>query len=296
MRLSSLTIDSYPSTVSTPKNIFAAAKSGLATSEEDAKKAPVVRVSNQITLTLPGCSFHALPVSNATNALLTLLRDSKTGSEELLMDLDRFSRLVFAHGLSTLPCFKAKQITTSTESTYQGLAFETEATFAVSIVRSGQVLELTLRDLLPELPIGKMVVHHFHHDVNPRLYYCRLPTLKSYNRAILMDGFLATGQAAIMAVRVLLDYGLKEENIHFFCLLASPQGVTSLLRAFPKLTVVVGALDELTSDFKLHPGMGSLGDRFFGTEEAITAAPASSSSSSSSSSNPATTTATSVRR
>ena len=48
----------------------------------------------------------------------------------------------------------------------------------------------------------------------PELYYLRLPKdIKDY-RVILMDATVATGAAAMMAIRVLLDHDVKEENIN----------------------------------------------------------------------------------
>ena len=46
------------------------------------------------------------------------------------------------------------------------------------------------------------------------LYYLRLPKdIRDY-RVILMDATVATGAAAMMAIRVLLDHDVKEENIN----------------------------------------------------------------------------------
>ena len=46
------------------------------------------------------------------------------------------------------------------------------------------------------------------------MYYLRLPKdIRDY-RVILMDATVATGAAAMMAIRVLLDHDVKEENIN----------------------------------------------------------------------------------
>lgn len=56
------------------------------------------------------------------------------------------------------------------------------------------------------------------------LYYLRLPKdIKDY-RVILMDATVATGAAAMMAIRVLLDHDVKEENIN---LVTAPKSVLS---------------------------------------------------------------------
>ena len=48
----------------------------------------------------------------------------------------------------------------------------------------------------------------------PELYYLRLPKdIKNYH-VILMDATVSTGASAMMAIRVILDHDVPEENIH----------------------------------------------------------------------------------
>jgi uridine kinase len=68
-----------------------------------------------------------------------------------------------------------------------------------------------------------------------QLYYLRLPKdIKDY-RVILMDATVATGAAGIMAIRVLLDHDVPEENIMLVSLLMAEIGVHSIAYAFPKV-------------------------------------------------------------
>lgn len=51
---------------------------------------------------------------------------------------------------------------------------------------------------------------------------------------LVLDSQIGTGAAALMACRILLDHGVKEENIILVCYLVSSQGgVNALYRAFP---------------------------------------------------------------
>ena len=57
-----------------------------------------------------------------------------------------------------------------------------------------------------------------------QLYYLRLPRdIKDY-LVILMDATVATGAAAMMAIRVLLDHDVPEENILVASLLMAASG------------------------------------------------------------------------
>lgn len=68
-----------------------------------------------------------------------------------------------------------------------------------------------------------------------QLYYLRLPKDIKDCRVILMDATVATGAAAMMAIRVLLDYDVPEENIQLVSLLMAEIGVHSIAYAFPKV-------------------------------------------------------------
>lgn len=82
-----------------------------------------------------------------------------------------------------------------------------------------------------------------------------------------MDATVATGAAAMMAIRVLLDHEVPEENIVIVSLLMAEIGVHSIAYAFPKVNIVTSALDpEINERFYVLPGIGNFGDRYFGTE------------------------------
>lgn len=68
-----------------------------------------------------------------------------------------------------------------------------------------------------------------------QLYYLRLPKDIRDCRVILMDATVATGAAAMMAIRVLLDYDVPEENIQLVSLLMAEIGVHSIAYAFPNV-------------------------------------------------------------
>jgi uridine kinase len=117
----------------------------------------------------------------------------------------------------------------------------------------------------------------------------RLPKdIKDY-KVILMDATVATGAAAMMAIRVLLDHEVKEENIMIVSLLMAEigtinlhliyflhgsckffTGIHSVAYAFPKVQIVTSAVDpEINEKFYVLPGIGNFGDRYFGTEPSI---------------------------
>ena len=56
---------------------------------------------------------------------------------------------------------------------------------------------------------------------------------------------IGTAAAAFMAIRVLLDHGVPEDHIIFIAfLVARAGGISVLRRAFPKVKIVCGAVDD----------------------------------------------------
>ena len=61
-----------------------------------------------------------------------------------------------------------------------------------------------------------------------QLHYFSLPSALTKSRVLLLDATIATGAAALMAIRVLLDHDVAEENIVLLALLAAPQGTVAM--------------------------------------------------------------------
>ena len=73
--------------------------------------------------------------------------------------------------------------------------------------------------------------------------------IKDY-RIILMDATVASGAAAMMAIRVLLDHEVPEENISLVSMLMAVSGVHTIAYAFPKVKIVTTAVDaEINEKF-----------------------------------------------
>ncbi len=57
-----------------------------------------------------------------------------------------------------------------------------------------------------------------------QLYYLRLPKDIRENYVMVMDATVATGAAAMMAIRVLLDHDVPEENILLLSMIMAESG------------------------------------------------------------------------
>ncbi|XP_077237532.1 uridine kinase-like protein 4 isoform X2 [Tasmannia lanceolata] len=195
----------------------------------------------------------------------TLIRDAKTTNHDFVFYSDRLIRLVVEHGLGHLP-FTEKQVTTPTGSVYTGVDF-CKRLCGVSIIRSGESMENALRACCKGIKIGKILIHR-EGDNGQQLIYEKLPNDISDRHVLLLDPILGTGNSAVQAISLLLRKGVPECNIIFLNLISAPQGVHVVCKSFPRIKIVTSEIETgLNEDYRVIPGMGEFGDRYFCTDD-----------------------------
>ncbi|CAO3606763.1 unnamed protein product [Cunninghamella blakesleeana] len=207
-----------------------------------------------------------LPSTNQIKGIHTILRDKSTSRDEFVFYAERLSRLIIECGLGLLPSSETS-VTTPTGAIYHGLAF-TSQICGVSILRAGGTMEEGLRRVCDDIIIGKLLIQTDPSTGEPQLHYCKIPQDIKKRHVLLMDATIGTGAAGLMAIRVLLDHEVKEENIIFLTFLSTPIGLNVIKKAFPKVKIVTSMVDPVLNKDKLwiEPGIGNFGDRYFGTE------------------------------
>lgn len=82
----------------------------------------------------------------------------------------------------------------------------------------------------------------------------------------------ATGGSAIQAIKVLVDHGVRLDRILFLNMIASPEGLESVWKAYPDVRVISAWVDAKLSDQNYSrcwpltpvlPGLGDYGDRYY---------------------------------
>ena len=92
----------------------------------------------------------------------------------------------------------------------------------------------------------------------------KLPESIEQRQIVVLDPMLATGGSAVAAVDFIKKQG--GTRIKFMSVIASPEGVSALMKAHPDIQLYVGCLDRcLNEDAYICPGLGDAGDRIFGT-------------------------------
>ncbi|KAG5527052.1 hypothetical protein RHGRI_028093 [Rhododendron griersonianum] len=195
----------------------------------------------------------------------TLIRDRDISKHDFIFYSDRLIRLVVEHGLGHLP-FTEKQIITPTGAVYTGVDF-CKKLCGVAIVRSGESMENALRACCKGIKIGKILIHR-DGDNGKQLIYEKLPKDISERHVLLLDPVLATGNSANHAIELLRQKGVPESHIIFLNLISAPEGIHCVCKRFPSLKIVTSEIDlSLNEEYRVIPGMGEFGDRYFGTDD-----------------------------
>ncbi|KAM4841889.1 uridine-cytidine kinase-like 1 isoform 1-T1 [Thomomys bottae] len=198
----------------------------------------------------------------------TIIRDKETSRDEFIFYSKRLMRLLIEHALSFLP-FQDCVVQTPQGQDYAGKCYAGKQITGVSILRAGETMEPALRAVCKDVRIGTILIQTNQLTGEPELHYLRLPKDISEDHVILMDCTVSTGAAAMMAVRVLLDHDVPEDKIFLLSLLMAEMGVHSVAYAFPRVRIITTAVDKRVNDlFRIIPGIGNFGDRYFGTDAA----------------------------
>lgn len=128
-------------------------------------------------------------------------------------------------------------------------------------------MENALRACCKGIKIGKILIHR-EGDNGQQLIYEKLPNDISDRHVLLLDPILGTGNSAVQAISLIIRKGVPESNIIFLNLISAPQGLHVVCKRFPRIKIVTSEIDNgLNEDFRVVPGMGEFGDRYFGTDD-----------------------------
>ncbi|KAG7133517.1 Uridine-cytidine kinase-like 1 [Verticillium longisporum] len=168
----------------------------------------------------------------------TILQDIDTSAEDFIFYFDRLACLLVEKALNNVR-FKEYDAETPAGYKYKGLQAKGEVT-AVLVLRGGAAFETALHRLIPDCRTGRILVQSNVRTGEPELHYLKLPSqIEKSESVLLIDTQMASGGAALMAVQVLVDHGVAQENIVLACYHAGKLGVHRLTKVFPGISVVL---------------------------------------------------------
>lgn len=191
------------------------------------------------------------------------IRRADTGSKDFRTLISEIAMLMCYESTRNLKLQDVKIKTPICETTVKELAGKKLA--VVPILRAGLGMVEGMLAMIPAAKVGHIGLYRDPETLEPVEYYCKLPSDCDEREVYVVDPMLATGGSCVAAIQMLKEKGVK--NIHFMCIIASPEGVERLQKEHPDVDIYIAALDEKLNDHGyIVPGLGDAGDRIFGTK------------------------------
>jgi uracil phosphoribosyltransferase len=196
---------------------------------------------------------------------LTVLRDERTDSPTFRRLTEEIVTLLAYEATREV---KVDQVNVKTPvAMAQGLHLAKPKPVVVPILRAGLGMLEGMSRLIPTAEIGFLGMVRDEKTLQAKTYANRLPEDLTGRQCYILDPMLATGGTLVAAIEFLLAKGATD--ITAICILAAPEGIAVLEKAFANSTVaiklVTGALDQkLNEHGYIVPGLGDAGDRLYG--------------------------------
>lgn len=140
--------------------------------------------------------------------------------------------------------FGPRTVSTAHTHTYHGLKPAGEIS-AILILRAGAAFSNALLRVIPSCRTGRLLIQSNVRTGEPELHYLALsPDISTHANVLLLDPQLTSGGAALMAVQVLVDHGVAEENIILVTCFAGRVGLGRLATCWPRVRVVCSEVVE----------------------------------------------------
>ena len=195
---------------------------------------------------------------------ITRLRDKTTPSREFRQFVQEITMLLAADATNHLPLVDVDVETPLQVTTGQLIA--QPGPCIVSIMRAGNIMAETLRDLVSDASIGFIGLARQSVTLEIDDYYTNLPDDVGDRHCIVVDPMLATGNSLSVALRKLMEAGVSHVTV--VNILACPEGIRRITSEYPDVRIVVAKIDErLNERGYILPGLGDAGDRIYGTDD-----------------------------
>ena len=208
-------------------------------------------------------------VSNPiVNQSLCTIRSKDTDTQGVRLAARKLTRVLLYEATKNLPQTDIEVETPLTK--FVTKTINPDITIIISpILRAGLIFTDEAVDILPQATIRHIGMYRDEKTLKPVWYYNKvpMPVDKPENYYVyITDPMLATGNSLIEAIRLYIEKGIPEENVCCVCMISSPQGIENVFKEFPKIKLIVAAVDShLNERGYIVPGMGDAGDRIYNT-------------------------------
>ena len=202
------------------------------------------------------------------NQGLCTMRAKDTDTQGVRLAARKLTRILLYEATKNLP---QKDVEIETPLTkFVTKTINPDITIIISpILRAGLIFTDEAVDILPQATIRHIGMYRDEKTLKPVWYYNKVPMPVDKPEdyyVYITDPMLATGNSLLEAIRLYVEKGIPESNICCVCMIASPQGVETIFKEFPDVTLIVASVDShLNERGYIVPGMGDAGDRIFNT-------------------------------
>lgn len=190
-------------------------------------------------------SVHELDATNQVLSINTMLLDKKLKRDDFVFYFDRLASIILTKALDDIPIFEKRDIVTPNGVTVtDSAACNFEQIAAVNLIRSGDCFVHSLKNTVPNISLGKLLIQSDSQTGEPQLHCEFLPSgIEKYDRVLLMEAQIITGAAMIMAIQVLLDHAVSLKKIKVVVYLATELGIRRIINAFhDRVEIFVGTI------------------------------------------------------
>lgn len=215
------------------------------------KHLKTIGIKNQLTIEniINQENINLLPNNNHTKGIHSILFNQFTERSDFIFYFDRISILIIEMALEQLTRYESNNIITKLGK-FNGLK-QLDEIIAVNIIRSGDCFMNSIKKTFLEISIGKLLIQSDSLTGEPQLHMESLPHNINFiknKKIFLFDAQIISGAAAIMAIQVLIDHKINEEDIIVCCYLCTEIGVRRIINVFPNINMVIGKLSSINDE------------------------------------------------
>lgn len=204
---------------------------------------------------------------------LTLLRDKTVQRAQFRKIMRELSVMVCMEALRNLPVTMYRAETTS-GAPYSGYVVQEEKIVAISILRTGLVMEEAFMEMAPFAKSGHIGLYHDYENGEMLNYMAFMPGAGTDSLFFIMDGLVGTGDSVKYVADGLMKSGVQASQIRVICLTVSKLGLDEIYGRAEYREMEIYAVDvetdivEPVDGERTYPAftLDSIADRLFGTD------------------------------
>jgi uracil phosphoribosyltransferase len=199
---------------------------------------------------------------------LARLREQSTPTPVFRTLIEELGAFLAYEATQTLPMRDERITTPLIETTARRIATRP---VVAPVLRAGLGLLPGFLEVIDDAVVAHLGFYRDPQSLQPVPYYANVPPDLADRHVFVLDPMLATGNSGVAAIDALVERGAR--HVTFICVIAAPEGIERIHRAYPAVRIVTAAVDAGLNDHAyIVPGLGDAGDRMFGSLTSVPAA------------------------